>query len=265
MGIKLLILNLVITLTTIAQGQFGLGLNFGAGGILTKTFAVQSPQNTFTALPYVKGGQLKVNLFYIGKKNFFEAAFEKNNFFLSAQDKSKNVLFFPELNDGRGASINNGGIGFTYSISYGRIVNLNKWRFSIAASAFLLQLRQDYENYGGIALGDLDSNSNYLWQWRFTEWGEPTYHNKLRSVGLGVSPKLGYRIIKGLYINLEAEMMFGFNKVIEKNYRTQFISSLEPEKNIFYDNSIFSRGSSIKILMGISYEIDWRKSKSTHD
>ena len=113
-------------------------------------------------------------------------------------------------------------------------------------------------------LGDQDSNSNYIWQWRFVEWGEPIYTNNLFAFGMGFAPKISYKLSSKFLLNFQFSANLGFQTIVEKEYQTMFISATEPQKNVIYYNSISVNGSSIKALLGISYEFEVHK-KANHN
>jgi hypothetical protein len=172
----------------------------------------------------------------------------------TANDRSLNILFFPELRDSKGFTMAAGGKAYFVTISGGKIFNKNKFQFIISANLFISKFKKQFYNLVGFkqttsTLGVVDNI------WSVLPYLPPNYYNNLTTFGVGVKPQLIYGK-KRLKFKMSAEINKGFLKIIDQTFRTQFISNSEPEKNAIYFNSVSTKGSNLKFHVGLVYSIN---------
>ncbi len=257
----LLILLLGFSNKGISQNQFGFGISSGAGSFLSKVDLNESPQHTFRApINFFSNIQLRFESFYVTPKKFYyELDFEFNKFTFTANDRSSNTLFHPELRSGRGFTMAAGGSGNTITLCFGKVFNLtNKFNFILTSNLFISKYNTKYHKQFYNLIGTKETTSKYgVVQEVFSvfPYGPPTYNKPLITFGIGLKPQLVYGE-KRLKLKLTAEINKGFRKLLEQNFRTQFISYIEPEKNATYYNSVLTRGSNIKFYLGVTYSFN---------
>jgi len=237
----------------ISQTQLGVTVSYGPGGMFTKKKSIESPKGTFRHYPYLLNPQWHLDFTIKDEVNQISVSLQQNNYSMSAFDRSKNILFFPELDNSRGTGTIGGGGAKSISIWYGRHLTKNYLTFSLSLGAFAAQFDAEYKSAWGISLNELDSNSAPIWEWRFFPKSDIVYFNNLWTFGLGVKPAISYNFKNGLSINGILEFNKGFVKIMEQTYQTDFYSVIEPEKNAVYQNSISSSGTNLQILIGVSY------------
>ena len=246
---------------SLSQSQIGVGISSGVGALLTHQVHIESPNNTFHNAVDIVAPQLSIEFLFKRNNSVFGLATEKNNYIFVGRDNSRNILFFPELDDGRGSSIHNAGsattITFFYSFekTWGRVIG------AFGPQIYFSKFQQDFENIGGTSESVLDTNFLPIWTHSFREWGDPTYSKGLQTFGIGVCPEISFRLFKGLYIKLSVEYNQGFSTIITKSYKTEFWSTTEPWKNAIYYNTLGSRGSNFKVMYGLHYRFELKKKK----
>ncbi len=250
---KIKIAILVCIAPMVSQGQLSLGISSGIRMSFSKIILENSPKNTFRIAHQVTFPNMSIQLNYNHNKNIYGFDFERNNVFLSAADRSKNILFFPDLENGRGTILNNGGRAITLNIKYGRQFTKNKWNFNLMGQVFYSKFQDHFETGWGVLAGELDSAGNKKHEWSFLEWGDVRYYNNLQTFGLGLKLEIEYNVFHNFYLSLSNEVNKGFFKVMEKDYRTSFWSIDEPEKNATYFNSTAHFGSNYKCFIGLKY------------
>lgn len=243
---------LLLPLIANTQSQFGFGFAYGIGGLISSEQIVQSPQNTFFGSMKLSG-QLRMDFFFSKKKFIYEFGAEHNNFYFSASDNSKNILFFPELTDGKGTKISSGGRVNAVNISMGRTFKLNQYSLEPFVGITYMKFREEFYNSWGISLNELDSNNQVIWEWQFSEYGLPNYQNNLHGFGINLKVRNSYFISKRIALKLDFVYTQGLFKIINKSYRTYFIHNFEPVSNATYYNELFSRGSHLQLLFGVKY------------
>lgn len=261
---KLFIFFLLVILSSESQGQFDLGISTGVRTSFGKVTEESSPENTFRFNNTVSFPNMNIQLNYVLNKNIIGLDFERNNLFVSGADNSKNVLFFPELKDGRGVIINNGGRAITFNLKYGRQFSRNKWNFNLIGQLFYSKFQAHFDNTWGGGAGSLDSLGNKEWEWLFTEWGDVRYYNNLQTFGLGFKVEIEYNIFHNFFLTLSNEVNKGLLKVMEKDYQTSFWSIPEPSKNVTYLNRTAYYGSNYKCFIGLKYRFN-KKQASSND
>lgn len=246
----------------LSQTQFGIKFAYGPGGMFTKKTSIESPPHTFRHHPYFFNPQFHVDLSLRDEVNQISVSFQSNNFSMAAWDRSKNILFFPELNNSRGTGIIAGGSARTISIWYGRIISKKNWSFTLSAGVFTSKYDDEFQPVWGFSTNELDSNMTLLWEWKFVPKSNAAYSKNLLSYGVGIKPELAYNFKNGFSLNGIVEFNKGLVKVLEQSYQTDFYSSIEPEKNATYVNTIKSYGSNLQILLGVSYSFSIRSQGS---
>jgi hypothetical protein len=238
----------------IPQNQFGFGVSTGIGSLISKTELNESPKQTFRApINFFSNIQFKFESFYsVKQKYLFDLNVEFSNYTFTANDRSINVLFFPELRDGRGSFMIAGGRANTLTLSAGKMYNFNKFHLVFSANVFIAKLKKQFYNLAGIKIKYFKSGVvQYIWQ--VMPFSEPNYYNNLLTFGVGFKPQLFYDIGDKIKFKFSAEINKGFFRLIDQTFRTQFISYVEPEKNAIYYNSIVTKGSNLKFYLGLSY------------
>ena len=235
------------------QTQLGVTVAYGPGGMFTKKKSIESPKDTFRHYPYFLNPQWHVDFTIKDEVNQISVSLQQNNYGMSAFDRSKNILFFPELDNGRGTGTIGGGGAKSISIWYGRHLTKKNWTFALYVGAFAAQFDAEFKSVWGLILNELDSNDAPIWEWKFIPKSDIVYFNNLRTYGLGIKPAISYNFKNGFSINGIVEFNKGFVKIMEQSYQTDFYSVLEPEKNAVYQNSISSSGTNLQILIGVSY------------
>lgn len=241
----------------ISQNQFGFGISTGVGSLISKTELNESPQHTFRApLNFFAGIQLKFETFYCVKQNYiFDVNFEFSNFTFTANDRSLNVLFYPELRDGKGFSMIAGGKAKTLTLSAGKMYSFNKLHLVFSANVFIAKFNKQFYNLvGGKETATTNGVVKHIWE--VLPYTEPTYYNNLLTFGVGFKPQLFYDVGSKMKLKFSVEINKGFNRLIDQAFRTQFISYVEPEKNAVYYNSVVTKGSNLKFYVGLVYFLD---------
>jgi hypothetical protein len=255
---KLVILLLVFFLSSFShivrsQTQLGITVAYGSGGMFTKKKNIESPKGTFRHYPYFLNPQWHLDFTIRDEVNQISISLQQNNYSMAAFDRSKNILFFPELDNSRGTGTIGGGGAKSISIWYGRHLTKKNWTFALSVGVFAAQFDAEFKSTWGLILNELDSNSLPMWEWKFFPKSDIVYFNNLWTYGLGVKPAISYNFKKGLSINGTVEFNKGFVKIMEQSYQTDFYSAIEPEKNAVYQNSISSSGTNLQIVVGVSY------------
>jgi hypothetical protein len=240
----------------ISQNQFGFGISSGIGSLISKTELNESPKNTFRApINFFSNIQLKFESFYKVQNNYlFEVDFEFSNYTFTANDRSINILFFPELRDGGGFTMAAGGKAKTLTFSAGKMYNFNKLHLVFSANLFFSKFNKQFYNLiGGMQTSSTSGVVTDIWQ--VVPYTQPNYYNNLMTLGIGFKPQFFYDIGHRMKFKFSAEINKGFVRLIDQTFLTKFISYVEPEKNAIYYNSVVTKGSNLKFYIGLMFFI----------